>query len=303
MSERNNRSLVQRATAADGSLRCYAAVTTDVVEEARSRHGLYPTAAAAVGRLMTATAMMGAMLKDDQRIMAEIIGDGPLRRIVADADAQGNVRAYAANPYVHLPANAQGKLDVAGAIGRGSLHIVKDLRLKELYRGTVPLVSGEIAEDFAYYFVQSEQVPSAVALGVLVEPSHEVSAAGGLIIQAMPEASDDVITDLETRLQGLQNVSHMVSLGMTAREIIEAALHGLGIQLLDEVPLQFFCDCSEDRFKRALIALGADELAAMIREQGEAELTCNFCGRVYHFNKDTLLELAQTARFGSQKTD
>lgn len=283
-----------RASAAGGYLRCFAATTTEVVDEARRRHGLYPTAAAAVGRTMTATAIMGAMLKDDQRVMIEIVGDGPIGRIVADADAHGNVRAYATNPQVHLPANAKGKLDVAGAVGAGTLHVTKDLRLREMYRGMVPLISGEIAEDFAHYFTQSEQVPSAVSLGVLVGTTGEIRAAGGLIIQVMPGAESDLIDELEQRLTALQSVSHMVSLGMTPDQIMDAALHGLDVNRLDTMELKFSCGCSEDRFSRALIALGPAELTDMINEQGGAELVCNFCAEVYHFSESDLRELIRT---------
>lgn len=284
-----------RASAADGALRCFATNTTDVVDEARRRHGLYPTATAAVGRTLTATAMMGAMLKDDQRVMVEVTGDGPLGHIVADADAKGNVRAYAANPHVHLPANAKGKLDVAGAVGEGMLHVTKDLRLKEMYRGMVPLMSGEIAEDFAYYFTQSEQVPSAVSLGVLVEPSQAVRAAGGLIIQVMPGADDALIDELEERLSRLQSVSHMVSLGLTPEQMLEAALGDLELNLLDSMSLAFACTCSKERFSRALIALGPAELEDMIRKQAGAELVCNFCAERYEYSEADLQELIATA--------
>lgn len=287
-------STVVRASAAHGTLRCLAADTTSVVEEVRRRHGMYPTAIAAVGRALTATAMMGAMLKGDQRVFVEIVGDGPLGHVVADADAQGNVRAYAANPHVHLPANAKGKLDVARAIGSGMLHVTKDLRLKELYRGVVPLVSGEIAEDFAYYFAKSEQVPSAVSLGVLVEENNRVRAAGGLIIQVLPGADDRVIDELEQRLQRLQSVSHMISLGLSPRQMLEAALHGFDMVFLDASPLRFHCSCSKDRFARALVALGQGELEDMLRKEGGAELTCNFCAEVYRFSAEDLRDLIRS---------
>lgn len=295
MTRSDTTSLLVRASAAHGALRCFAASTTQIVDEARERHGLYPTAAAAVGRTMTATAMMGAMLKDDQRVMVEVVGDGPLRHVVAESDAHGNIRAYAANPKVHLAPNAKGKLDVAGAVGSGHLHVTKDLRLRDMYRGMVPLISGELAEDFAYYFVQSEQVPSAVSLGVLVETDNSIRAAGGLIVQLMPGADKQLIDELERRLGSLQSISHMVSLGMTPEQIIEAALGGFDIQYLGSMPLHFSCTCSEERFSQALIALGPAELSDMIQEQGGAELVCNFCAETYHFSADDLRELIRTS--------
>ncbi len=295
MSDRAGMSLLARASAAAGSLRCLAAATTDIVEDARRRHGLYPTAAAAVGRTMTATVMMGAMLTDDQRVVVEIVGDGPLGHIVADADAHGNVRAYAANPRVHLPANAKGKLDVAGAVGKGTLHVTKDLQLREMYRGMVPLISGEIAEDFAYYFVQSEQVPSAVSLGVLVDTDSSIRAAGGLIVQVLPGADPALIDELEKRLKTLQSVSHMVQIGMGPAQMIDALLDGFDVRHLGEMPLQFSCRCSRERFSKALIALGPAEIEAMIREPGGAELVCNFCAETYHFTADDLRQLIQAA--------
>lgn len=295
MSHSAGTSVLARASAAGGALRCLAAATTDIVDDARRRHGLYPTAAAAVGRTMTATIMMGAMLKDDQRVMVEIVGDGPLGHIVADADAHGNVRAYAANPRVHLPSNAKGKLDVAGAVGKGTLHVTKDLQLREMYRGMVPLISGEIAEDFAYYFVQSEQVPSAVSLGVLVDSDNSIRAAGGLVVQLLPGADGGLIDELEKRLTTLQSISHMVQLGMGPEQIIDAALDGFDVQHLGGMPLQFSCTCSAERFSKALIALGPAELESMIREQGGAELVCNFCAETYHFTSDDLRELIRTS--------
>lgn len=279
------------AVAAEGALRAYAAVTTQLVEEARRRHGLYPTAAAAVGRTMTAAAIMGMMLKEGQNVMVQLTGDGPIRQILAQADAEGNVRGYAANPHVHLPLNRDKKLDVAGAIGQGRLDVIKDLQLKEPYRGMVRLISGEIAEDVAYYFVQSEQVPSAVALGVRVEAEGRVSAAGGLIIQALPGADPQALEALEQRLQTLQNVSRMVASNMGPNDILRAALGDLDITILKEHPLRFACNCSHERFSRGLLALGPDELRDMIQQDGEAELTCHFCSEQYHFTKEDLQEL------------
>lgn len=283
--------LVAHATAAGGSLRALAAVTTDIIEEARQRHGLYPTAAAAVGRTMSAAALMGAQLKGGQKVMLQISGDGPLRQVVADADAAGNVRGYAANPHVHFPLNPKGKLDVARAVGNGNLIVVKDLGMKEPYRGLTPIVSGEIAEDVAHYFAQSEQVPSAVSLGVLVESDGSVRAAGGLLIQLLPGAEAELIDRLEARITGLQSVSHMVSLGMSPADILNAALHELDLRIVGETKLQFFCGCSRERLGAGLVALGQAELEDILAKEGEAELTCNFCAEKYAFSKDDLLEL------------
>lgn len=276
-----------RGTALDGKLRVFGALSTGLVEEIRRRHGLLPTAAAAVGRTVTAAAMMGFMLKDEQKLTVQIQGDGPIGQIVADADAQGHARAYAANPRVHLPPNAAGKLDVAGAVGRqGTLYVVKDLGLKEPYRGASPIVSGEIAEDFTYYFASSEQTPSVVALGVLVETDLSVKAAGGFILQVMPGLADRHIDELEARLGQLSTVTAYIEQGLGPEDIAGKLADDL--KVLETVPLAFRCTCSRERVQGTLVSLGKDELAELLEERGEAEVTCHFCNEKYVFDREEL---------------
>lgn len=287
-----------RAVAAGGQLRVVSAVTTPVVEEARRRHDLWPTAAAALGRLMTAAVLLASSLKDDERIMLQVVGDGPLRHLVAEAGAKLQVRAYAAEPHVHLPLNGEGKLDVAKAMGRGILHVIRDLGLKEPYRGAVPLVSGEIARDVAHYLARSEQTPSSVALGVLVAPNGSVRAAGGFAIFPLPGAAPGLIDELEHRLAGAPSVSRAVdALGPVADpvQVVAPLLSGLDLQVLDRGAVEFHCPCSRRRFEAGLVALGPDELRAIAAEQDPVELRCRFCNRRYLFSSRRLLELAAQA--------
>jgi len=287
-----------RVLAADGHLRIVSAVTTPVVEEARRRHGLWPTATAAVGRLMTAAVLMASILKDDQRIMLQVVGDGPLRHVVAEATASLQVRAYAAEPRVHLPLNDHGKLDVARAVGKGSLHVIRDLGLKEPYRGAVPLVSGEIAEDVAHYLAVSEQSPSSVALGVLVGPDGRVQAAGGFWLMPMPGAPDELIGEMEQRLGRMAPVSRRIDeMGADADPVALVAplLEGLDYRVLQAAPVEFHCPCTRRRFEAGLVALGAQELRSIASEQDPVELRCRFCNRRYLFPARRLLELARRA--------
>lgn len=287
-----------RVVAADGQLRVVSAITTPVVEEARRRHGLWPTAAAAVGRLMTAAVLLASSLKDDERIMLQIVGDGPLRHVVAEATARLQVRAYAAEPHVHLPLNGLGKLDVAGAVGKGTLHVIRDLGLKEPYRGAVPLISGEIAEDVAYYLARSEQSPSSVALGVLVSPDNSIRAAGGFIVMPLPGASAEFLDEMEQRLKQAPPVSRKVDeLGSDASslELIAPLIDDLGYRVLDQAGVEFHCPCSRSRFEAGLVALGPAELRSIASEQDPVELRCRFCNRRYLFPARRLLELADRA--------
>lgn len=276
------------AVLADGQVRALAAVTTKTVEEARWRHDLFPTAAAALGRTLTVTAILGAMLKDPQRIFIDIVGDGPLRYIRTNADSEGNVRGYVGDPHVHVPSNAQGKLDVGAAVGQGDLYVLRDFGLRETYRGHVPLVSGEIGEDFSHYFLHSEQTPSLVSVGVLVGTDNSTLAAGGLIIQVLPEADEAVIAHLETVAGRLPAISSAVAEGQTAEDLIRMAADGLDVKLLAERPVRFHCGCSRPRFEKALIALGAEELRDMLETDGSAELVCHFCSEVYRFDATEL---------------
>jgi molecular chaperone Hsp33 len=276
-----------RGTALGGNVRVFGALSTKLVEEIRQRHGLWPTAAAAVGRTVTAAAMMGFMLKDGQRLTVQVKGDGPIGQIVADADFAGHARAYADNPEVHLPPNSAGKLDVAGAVGRqGMIYVVKDLGLKEPYRGASPIVSGEIAEDITYYFASSEQTPSVVALGVLVETDMSVKAAGGFILQVMPGISEQDLDELESRLGKLSTVTAYIDQGLGPEEIVGMLVDDL--KVMETIPLSFHCTCSRERVESTLVSLGKEELESLLEELGKAEVNCHFCNETYAFNREEL---------------
>jgi len=297
-SDRSSTDVVSHVTAAGGKLRGLAALTTQTVDEARRRHGTHPTATAALGRTITATAMLAAGLKNDDKVMTEIVGDGPLKGIVAEVNAHGHVRGYVHNPFVHLPLNAKGKLDVKGAVGKGRFCVTKDLGLREPYRGVVPLISGEIAEDFAYYLHQSEQTPAASALGVLVDPDNSVRAAGGILIQLLPGAASDtqLVLELERRMESLPMLSRAIDNGIRPLDLLYGVLEGLGPELLEERPLYFRCSCSKERFARGLVALGEKELRDIVESDGAAELVCHFCSETYEFTREELLALADEAR-------
>ncbi|MDA8210610.1 MAG: Hsp33 family molecular chaperone HslO [Clostridia bacterium] len=281
-----------RARAAGGQVRALAITATAMVEEARSRHNTWPTATAALGRSLMAAALLGATLKNGETVTLRIFGDGPLGGIIAQAGADGCVRGYVQEPQTDLPPKAPGKLDVGRAVGQGHLYITKDLGLKEPYTGTSPLVSGEIAEDLTYYFAQSEQTPSVVALGVLVAPSGEVIAAGGYLIQLLPGAEEEVVKQLETNVDAVRQVSDLVGQGLRAERILETVLAGMELQVLESKEVRFDCRCSKERLGGVLVSLGWQELAEMAA-QGGAELKCHFCEEVYHFNKAELEQLMQ----------
>lgn len=285
-------------TIAGGQLRAAACITTPVIEEARRRHDLWPTAAAALGRLMTASVLLASSLKDDERIMLQVIGDGPLRHLVAEATARLEVRGYAANPHVHLPLNDRHKLDVAGAVGKGDLYVLRDLGLKEPYRGTVPLVSGEIAEDVAYYLASSEQTPASVALGVLVREDGSIQAAGGWLVTPLPGAPPELVDEVAKRLEQAPAVSRTIdALGeqASAGELIEALLGEFDVRLLATDPVQFRCPCTRQRMEAGLVALGPQELRELASEQDPVELRCRFCNRRYLFSARRLRQLADRA--------
>ncbi|WP_094548369.1 Hsp33 family molecular chaperone HslO [Petroclostridium xylanilyticum] len=281
---------IVRALSTDGTIRAFAAITTNLVNEAQKIHNTYPIATAALGRTLTAAAMMGAMLKGEQDILTiQIKGDGPLGGVVAVADSRANVKGYVHHPHVELPLKPNGKLDVGGAIGRnGYLSVIRDLGLKEPYVGQVPLATGEIAEDLTLYYARSEQTPSAVALGVLVDVDLSVKASGGFIIQLMPEADDKVAEKLENVISQLSPVTSMVSEGMNAEDILGKILKDFEWNISEKIDTRYECGCSRERIERALISLGKKELEDIIEEQGEAELTCHFCNKIYHFNKSEL---------------
>lgn len=279
-----------KAMAYNGQVRAYAAITTNTVSEAQRRHQTWPTASAALGRTMTAGVMMGAMLKDENKITIKIEGGGPIGVVLADADAKGHVRGYVTNPQTHFELNDIGKLDVRRAVGvDGTLTVVKDVGLRDHFSGQVPLVSGEIGDDFTYYFAKSEQTPSSVGVGVLVNPDNSILAAGGFIIQMMPGADEETITDIEQKLQSIPPVSSLVDEGYSAEGMLESFLKDVNI--LEKQAVTFQCTCSKERLSNAIVSLGKEEIRAMIEEDGEANAQCHFCNESYHFTKEELEEL------------
>lgn len=278
-----------RGIAFDGQVRAFATNTTETVGEAQRRHNTWPVVSAALGRSMTASVMMGAMLKGDDKITVKIEGNGPIGPMVIDADAKGDVRGFVTNPHVHFELNAQGKLDVRAGVGsEGALTVVKDLGLRDMFSGQTPIVSGEIAEDFTYYFATSEQVPSSVGLGVLVNPDNTILAAGGFIIQLMPGCDEETIEAIEKRLSSIEPVSKMIEKGYTPEQILDTVLGEGNVQILSTMPVQFQCQCSKERFGAAIIGLGVGEIQEMIEEDGQAEAQCHFCLETYHFDKNEL---------------
>jgi len=284
---------IVRATAANASIRAFAAYTLDMVEEARDRHGLSPVASAALGRLLTGGAMMGSMLKnDDDLLTLQIAGDGPIKNIVVTADAKGNVKGFVGNPNVMLPPSPIGKLDVGGSIGNGVLTVIKDMGLKEPYAGQIELQTGEIAEDLTYYFATSEQVPSCVGLGVLMNRENAtVKQAGGFIVQLMPFASDEVIEKLEENIKGIPSVTSMLDEGMTPEDILNRLLDGLDPVMVDTMPCRFNCNCSRERLEKALISVGREELQKMIDDGEPIVMNCHFCNTDYKFEIDEIKKL------------
>ena len=285
-----------RATTADHGIRAFAATTRDLVEFARQAHNTSPVATAALGRLMTAGVMMGSMMKGEEDLITlQIKGDGPIQGIVVTADSRGGVKGYVYNPEVLLHANAKGKLDVAGAVGKGELKVIRDTGMKEPYVGTIELVSGEIAEDITYYFAVSEQIPSAVALGVLMDRQNFVKQAGGLMIQLMPFASDELVEKLESKLAQITSLTSMLDQGMTPEQILEFVLGDLGLEIMDTMPLEFSCNCSRERVEKAVISTGAGELQDMIDEGKPIQVNCHFCEKTYEFSVEDLQKMLKNA--------
>jgi molecular chaperone Hsp33 len=284
-----------RAMDARGNIRAFVATTTQLAEEARRRHDTWPVATAALGRLLTATALLSATLKDpNESITVRLAGNGPIGGLIADADEQGRVRGYVTHPHVELPLK-NGKLDVGGAVGQGYVYVTRQLALEGIYTGTAEMISGEIGEDMAYYLTTSEQTPSAVGLGVRVNPDGSVAAAGGFLLQLMPGADDQVRDRLEANLQALGAVSRRVEEGMSPEAMLEVLLAGLEYRVLERRDLRFACRCSREKALDALITLDPAELEQMAAEDGGAELTCHFCGEVYRF---TLEEVRQARTAG-----
>ncbi|REK69254.1 Hsp33 family molecular chaperone HslO [Paenibacillus paeoniae] len=294
--EEQLKDILVRGTAWGGKIRVFAARTTNIVEELRRRHDSFPTATAALGRTLSVGAMMGAMLKGKERLTIQVKGDGPIGQVVVDANAYGEIRGYVDNPQAHHASNDRGKLDVAGAVGTsGDIYVTKDLGLKEPYRGSVPIISGELAEDFTYYFAVSEQTPSAVGVGVLVENDNSVLHAGGYIVQLMPGLTDEEITRLEQAVAKMPAVTTLLAQGQTPEELLKW-LVGDDLVIHDTMPLVFKCQCSEERVEQTLISLGEAELRLIIEENAQAEVVCHFCNEKYTFGKERLEQLLVQAK-------
>ncbi|MCB5239509.1 Hsp33 family molecular chaperone HslO [Niallia circulans] len=286
-----------KALAFDGEVRAYAVRSTETVGEGQRRHHTWPTASAALGRSLTATAMLGAMLKGDQKLTVKIDGSGPIGLILVDGNAKGEVRGYVTNPQVHFDLNEHGKLDVRRAVGtEGTLSVVKDIGMRDYFTGQVPIVSGELGEDFTYYLFNSEQVPSSVGVGVLVNPDDSILAAGGFIIQLMPGAKEDTITKIENRLSEIPPISKLIEKGLTPEELLEEVCGKDNVKIIEKMPISFTCTCSKERFSNAIISLGQAEIEDIIETDGQAEAECHFCNEKYMFNKDELEKLLEEAK-------
>ena len=283
-----------RATAADAQIRAFAVTSGSLVEYARSAHNTSPVVTAALGRLMTGAVMMGSMLKGKEDMLTlQIHGAGPVHGLTVTADSLGNVKGYADRPQAMMPPNHLGKLDVGGVIGAGVLTVMKDMGLKEPYASTIELKTGEIGDDLTYYFAASEQVPSSVALGVLMNQNNTVRQAGGFIIQLLPFTAEDVIDRLEEKLSAVQSVTSMLEAGNTPEQILEIVLGDMGLEITDTMPVQFTCNCSKERVEKVLFSLGKKELQEMIAEDKKVDLHCHFCNRHYTFTVEELRKIAK----------
>ena len=287
---------IVRATAGNAQIRAFAAVTTNLVEEAREHHGTSPVATAALGRLLTGGVMMGSMMKNDTDMLTiQIQCSGQIEGLTVTADSKGNVKGYVFNPDVMLPAK-NGKLDVGGALGQGVMTIIKDMGLKEPYSGQTILQTGEIAEDLTYYFATSEQVPSSVGLGVLMNKDNTVRQAGGFIVQVMPFAEEATIAKLEENVQKIQSVTTLLEQGHTPESLLEQVLDGFDIEINDTIPTEFYCNCSKSRVERALISIGRKELNELIQDGKDVELNCHFCNKNYIFSVEELKEILRKCK-------
>lgn len=294
----NSNDYMIRGIAGNNEIRCFAVTGRDLVEKARAAHGTSPVATAALGRTMMGALMMSDMLKnDDDLLTIRFDGDGPLGSIVVTADHHGNVKGYVQQPLVMLPLKADGHLDVGRAVGKGTLTVIRDLDMKDTYNGQIAIHSGEIADDLTHYFAESEQIPSSVGLGVLVDTDHTVKKAGGFLIQLMPFASEETISRLEKNLSSIRYVTEMLEDGMTPEDMLREALKGFDdLRITDKTKVQFHCNCSRDRVSRALSLLGEKELTSMIEEKKPVELSCSFCGRKYAFSVAELEEILEKIR-------
>jgi molecular chaperone Hsp33 len=277
-----------------GTVRVYTARTTNLVGEAQRRHNLWPTSTAALGRLLTASVIMGAMYKGDSEFTIRVESDGPIGGMVATTNTLGEVRGYVGNPHVFLQYDS-GKLNVGQAVGNGFIHITKDLKVKDMFTSSSAIQTGEIAEDFAYYFTASEQIPSAVGLGVLVDEDNTVKASGGFILQIMPGCKEETLSNIERILAEIPPMSELVNQGKTPEEILEIITEG-DFQLLEELDLSYKCNCNKDKFEEGLISLGEKELETIKKEDKKIEILCHFCGEQYVFNEDEIDKLIEEVK-------
>lgn len=288
---------IVRAMAADQQIRAFAVTSKELVETARKAHNTSPVATAALGRLLSAGAMMGVMMKGEKDLLTlQIKGSGPLGGVTVTADSKGNVKGYADHPEVILPPNAQGKLDVGGAVGIGILNVIKDLGLKEPYNGSVELKTGEIGDDLTYYFAVSEQLPSSVGLGVLMNKDNTVRQAGGFIIQLMPFIDEKIVDRLEEKLAGVTSVTSMLDQGYTPEMILNELLGEFGVEFTDKMPAQFFCNCDKQRVEKALISVGRKSLNEMVQDGKTIEVNCHFCNSAYEFTVEELKDLIRRSK-------
>ena len=287
---------IVRATAANGQVRAFAAITRETVEEARQHQGTTPVATAALGRLLTAGTMMGSMMKNETDMLTlQVRGDGPIGGITVTADSKGDVKGYVENPDVMLPPK-NGKLDVGGAVGIGLLQVIKDMGLKEPYSGQTILVSSEIAEDLTYYFANSEQVPSSVGLGVLMEKDNTVKTAGGFIIQMMPFAEDATISQIEENLKLVTSVTELLDKGYTPEQLLEELLGNVGLEITDTMPTRFYCNCSKERVEQAVASVGKKDIQEMINDGKPIEVKCHFCNTAYHYSVEELKNILKRSK-------
>lgn len=288
---------IVRATAANAQIRAFAITSRELVEKARSIHDTSPVITAGLGRFLTAAAMMGSMLKGEKDMLTmQIHCDGPVRGLTVNADAHANVKGAALEPQVMLPPNALGKLDVGGAVGSGILSVIKDMGLKEPYVGQTQIQTGEIAEDLTYYFATSEQVPSAVGLGVLMNKDNTVKQAGGFIIQLMPFAEDKTINVLEEKLKTMDSVTNILDAGNTPEQLLELLLGDLELQINDTIPAQYLCDCSRERVERAIMSIGKKDIQEMIDDAKPVEVSCQFCDKIYNFEVEDLKKMLKSVK-------
>ncbi len=281
-----------RATAAEETVRAFAIDSTELTAEAREIHHTFPVVTAALGRLLSAGAMMGSMMKgENDKLTLQMKSDGPIAQMTVTADSHGNIKGFAANPSVDIPLKRAGKLDVGGAVGKGILTVIMDLGLKEPYNGQVEIQTGEIGDDLAYYYTVSEQTPSAVGLGVMVDTDSSVKHAGGFIIQIMPDAAEETIEALEAKLAGADPVTAMMEKGMGPEEILEYYLGDLGLKITEKLPVRYYCGCSKEKVAGALATISTDDLKEMINDGEEIEVKCYFCNSAYKFSTAELEEM------------